>query len=333
MGSLCGLFITALILFARQQADLTLRHPGDVRACLALRELGAIPASGPLRGSRARGVRRLWLRIRCAGKSRQSPLWQRRLTAPAFLPAANPTGEQDDETLAIAESFRATLTSILHTGPAGAPPRVVLVTSALAGEGKTSVAANLAVSFAEINQRVLLVDADLRKPRLHEIFDVSNGWGLTNLLRSRDSIHTCPFESIARETIVPGLYVLPSGPSVPVVANLLHSPRAPELLDRLRREFDTVVIDTPPVMQAADARVLGPMADGVVLVLRAGATTSDAARECADQIRDDGACLLGAVLNFWDRKSGAYRYASGSGYMRERRAENTPEPRATAASA
>jgi capsular exopolysaccharide synthesis family protein len=207
-----------------------------------------------------------------------------------------------------------------------------VVTSAFAGEGKTSVAANLAVSFAEINQRVLLIDADLRKPQLHDLFDVSNGWGLTNLLQRRDSIHNCPFESIARETTVPGLYVLPSGPGVPVVANLLHSRRAPELLDRLRKEFDTVVIDTPPVMQVADARVLGPMADGVVLVLRAGATTSDAARECADQIRQDGACLLGAVLNFWDAKHAAYGYASGAGHTGERRPDDAAGVRADAPS-
>ena len=333
MGSLCGLFVAALVLFARQQADLTLRQPGDVRACLAVRELGVIPASGPPAESRPKGFRRLRLRIRNAVGASNGAVSKRRLPAPAFLPAADPTTRRDDETLAIAESFRATLTSILHAGPAGTPPRVVVVTSAFAGEGKTSVAANLAVSFAEINQRVLLIDADLRKPQLHELFDVSNGWGLTNLLQRRDSIHNCPFESIARETTVPGLYVLPSGPGVPVVANLLHSRRAPELLDRLRKEFDTVVIDTPPVMQVADARVLGPMADGVVLVLRAGATTSDAARECADQIREDGACLLGAVLNFWDPKPGAYGYASGNGYIRERRADDTNEARVAATSA
>jgi polysaccharide biosynthesis transport protein len=328
MGALCGLFAAALVVFARQQADLTLRQPGDVRACLAVRELGVIPASGPLVESHPIGVRRLRLRFRQVKMAiEDNPTLRGHLPVPVISRSADPSSRPHDETLAIAESFRATLTSILHAGPAGAPPRVVVVTSAFAGDGKTSVAGNLAVSFAEINQRVLLIDADLRKPQLHEIFDVSNGWGLTNLLQRRDSIHNCPFESIASETTVPGLYVLPSGPGVPAVANLLHSRRVPELLDRVRKEFDTVVIDTPPVMQVADTRVLGPMADGVVLVLRAGATTSDAARECAEQIRQDGACLLGAVLNFWDSKHGAYGSASGSRYTREYRVDNTPAAR------
>jgi capsular exopolysaccharide synthesis family protein len=176
------------------------------------------------------------------------------------------------------------------------------VTSASPGEGKTSVTSNLAVSFAEINHRVLVIDADLRRPRLHEVFDVSNRWGLTSLLQRRDSVHNCPFESIACETTVPGLYVLPSGPAMPSVTNLLYSRRTTELFERVRREFDTVLIDTPPVIDVADARVLATLSDGVILVIRSGSTTRDAAGESADRILHDGARLLGAVLNFWDPK-------------------------------
>jgi capsular exopolysaccharide synthesis family protein len=138
------------------------------------------------------------------------------------------------------------------------------------------------------------------------VFDVSNRWGLTNLLQRRDSVHNCPFESIARETTVPGLYVLPSGPDTPGMTNLLYSRRTVELLDRVRREFDTVLIDTPPVMNVADARVLGPLSDGVILVVRAGSTTHDSAGASAERILHDGARLLGTVLNFWDSKQNYY---------------------------
>src|ERR1019366_583486 len=137
--------------------------------------------------------------------------------------------------------FRSTLASILYTGENGNRPRVIALTSANPREGKTTVASNLALALAEIGRRVLLIDGDLRKPRLHEIFNVPNTWGLSDLLEG-----TKPPEG--SEAIVAGtnygrLYVLPAGSAASSISNLLHSPRALELLKRMRLEFDMVLID------------------------------------------------------------------------------------------
>ena len=167
---------------------------------------------------------------------------------------------------------------------------------------------NLAISLAEINHRVLVIDADMRKPRQHDIFNVPNRWGLSDLLRAQSPISELPREAIALETEMPGLYVLPSGPGTQSIANLLHSPRARELLQRAQEEFDTVLVDTPPMMQISDARVLGRMADAVILVLRAGQTTRDSARTAKDRFLEDGTPVLGTILNGWDPKVNGHGY-------------------------
>jgi capsular exopolysaccharide synthesis family protein len=209
---------------------------------------------------------------------------------------------------ALAESFRATLTSILFSGHNGNRPRMLVVTSANPGEGKTTVASNLAVAMAEIGQRVLLVDADLRKPRVHDIFGVANTYGLTDLLRNRTVDGDSLDEAIQEPTAVPGLSVLPSGPPTAAASNLLHSPALPELMKRFKGRFDMVLIDTPPMLQMPDARVAGRLADAVVLVVRADSTTRDAAVAARQRFADDSTRVLGTILNDWNPKK------PGSGY-------------------
>ncbi len=224
-----------------------------------------------------------------------------------------------------AESFRATLTSILFAGGQGGRPRVLVVTSPNPGEGKTTVISNLAVSLAEINRRVLLIDADLRRPRVHQVFGMPNRFGLTDLLSSPEPIEQIPLKASSLESGVPGLYVLPSGSRTYNISSLLHSPRMSELLERALRVFDTVLIDTPPVKQIADARVLGRLSDGVVLVLRAGQTTRGTARAAADRFAEDGIRVLGTVLNSWDPDTNGSGYYDGysydDGYYGDERAE------------
>jgi capsular exopolysaccharide synthesis family protein len=199
----------------------------------------------------------------------------------------------------IAECFRATLTSILFAGGPGNRPRVLVVTSASPGEGKTTVASNLAIALAEINRRVLLIDADMRKPRLHDVFGVSNQSGLSNLLRGRDPLNGTPLAGVVQATGIPELFVLSSGPGAVSIPNLLHSARMAELLEKARGEFDTILIDSPPLLPIADARILARSADAVVLVLQAGRTTRDSARAAVHRFAEDGSAVLGAVLNSW----------------------------------
>ena len=204
----------------------------------------------------------------------------------------------------------ATATSILYAGENGDRPRVIVLTSANPGEGKTTVASNLALAFAEIGRPVLLIDGDLRKGRLHEIFQVSNAWGFSDLLAGEK-----PPEGNAKvyfETCYERVYLLPAGSTPFSIAGLLHSPRTLEFLNRMREEFHTVIIDTPPMLQMPDARVLGKLADAVVLVVRSAQTTRDEASAAALRLTEDGTRVLGSILNEWDpRKTSHSGYASG----------------------
>jgi len=315
LGLLGGIFLGVGFVFVSERADRTLRQPGDAANYLRVPELGIIPASIADSVQRSKGDRKL-----AAGKRGKS--------LPAFSIAGVPgvagangdsagpshpgetvelTAWQQKPTL-VAESFRAALTSILFTGQNGAHPRLMVISSPSPGEGKTTVVSNLAICLAEINRKVLLIDADMRKPRVHKVFGIENKRGLSDLLQGAESLEGVSLEEFAVQTQVPGLFVMPSGSPTHSIPNLLHSPRTSELLLRAREEFDSVLIDTPPMMQISDARVLGQMADAVILVLRAGQTTRGTAKAAADRFLDDGTHLLGTILNSWDPKTNGYGY-------------------------
>src|SRR5579863_4223019 len=209
----------------------------------------------------------------------------------------------------MAESFRATLTSVmfgagLHRGPRLRPSdgRVLAVTSIDVMEGKTTIVTNLGIAAAERKQRVLLIDADLRRPRLHEVIDLSNAWGFTDLLQSHDLAEVAdnsPLEALVRPTRIPGLWMLPSGPVDGATASLLYSSDLNVLLDRFRKEFDLVLIDTPPMMLYADVRELGRVSDGVVMVVRADTKSPEELREAYVKFMQDQIPVLGTILNDW----------------------------------
>jgi receptor protein-tyrosine kinase len=219
-----------------------------------------------------------------------------------------------DSPSALAESYRNALASILLNSSTTPRPQVIVVTSSDGEVGKSTIVSNLGIALAEINQNVLLIDADMRKPRLHQVFGVSNSWGLSDLLRERTVLKDSPLEALARPTEVPRLYVVPSGPGTLSISNLLYSGRMSELLDRFRREFDAILIDTPPMLYIPDARILGKLADAAILVIRAGHTTRDAALDAKERLIHDGVPLCGTILNRWDLKSktryGNYTYYS-----------------------
>jgi capsular exopolysaccharide synthesis family protein len=206
----------------------------------------------------------------------------------------------------MAEAFRATLTSILFS--AENEPRVqsLVITSPSKGEGKTTVTTNLAIALAEINHRVVLIDADMRLPRLHAIFDLPNTAGLSDLLHERRPFDEYADEELARKTHIPNLYVMPAGPARTNIARLLYSHRASELLMRLRGSFDMILLDSPPVMHVPDARILARVADAVVLVMRAHHTSQMSALASVRCFEEDGRILLGTILNDWDPKRSNY---------------------------
>jgi polysaccharide biosynthesis transport protein len=300
MGLLAGLFVGAALLIVRERANRTLQQPGDASLYLQLPELGVVPAAkvdrltvAYGRGHRPRGTSDPGLSVATTKVPGEEHLelvtWRHK---PSLM----------------ADSFRATITSIIFSDKCSGQPRVLVLTSANPGEGKTTVVTNLAIALAEIRKRVLLIDADLRRPRIHELFDLHNDAGLSTMLKDPRAFSGHPLDVPVQATEVPRLYALPSGPAEYSASNLLHSPNLVELLNKLRGVFDAVLIDTPPMLHLSDARVLGKLSDAVILVLRAGETTRDAALAARQRFREDGTLVLGAILNGWNPAVNGYGY-------------------------
>lgn len=216
--------------------------------------------------------------------------------------------------VAVTEAYRSLRTALLLS--TADDLKVVAVTSAETGEGKTTTAANLAVVMAQLGRKVLLVDGDLRKPRLHEVFGVSNRAGLVNLLTGGAQ------GEVYQRTEVPNLYLLAAGPHPPNPAELLASERMRELVAHVRSHFDLVVLDTPPVLAVTDATIIGFLVDGVLLCLRAGKVTREDAKSCRDRLARSDVRILGTVLNRHRPARG--RYGKRYYYAYEEYAATTP---------
>jgi receptor protein-tyrosine kinase len=209
----------------------------------------------------------------------------------------------------MAESFYGTLTSVIFA-ETGSCPSIVLITSPNPTEGKTNTACNLAITWAQMAGRILLIDGDLRKPQLHGIFDLPNDFGLSELLHDERPIDEYPLERLVRGTSIDNLSVLPGGRQTSTVSRGLRSARMAQLLRRFRSEFDTVLIDSPPMLPLSDARVIARLADAVILVLRSGRTTRESAVAARNQLVEDGAPLIGSILTDCNPKSeGSWKYA------------------------
>ncbi len=196
-----------------------------------------------------------------------------------------------DPSSAAAEAYRTLRTNLLFSS-LDKPLHTLLATSSAPNEGKSTTLANLAVTMAQAEQSVLLVDCDLRRPGLHTLFGLPNDEGLTSAILAQ-SEGPLPIQS----TSVPGLRLLASGPLPPRPADLLGSRRMGALIERLRTEADIVLFDTPPVVAVTDAAVLAPRVDGVLLVLHAGQTRRDRAREARQILEKVKANIVGVVLN------------------------------------
>jgi receptor protein-tyrosine kinase len=293
LGLVTGLFVGVGFVLMRDRFNRNIESPGLSPAYLRLPELGVIPAA------RLASRRIAWL-----------PASTR---VPLQLKGADAASREHAN---LAEAYRATLTSILLPTLHGQGPRVLVLTSPEAGAGKTTVTSNLGMATAEIGRRVLLIDADLRRPRLHRLFEIPNSFGLTDILRITTPLEEIPVNQLVRQTKIPGLCLVPSGPTTDGLTSLLYSPRLTEFLERVAKEFDLVLIDAPPMLYFADARVLGRHSDGVILVLRSGQTKRDAAILARQRFDEDGTCVLGTILNSWDLKNprSPYAYAYNDAY-------------------
>ena len=301
LGSFAGLLMGAAFAAIRERANKNVQEPGESRGYLNLQELGVIPSL------EAPGL---------ASRMALVPLHR-----PSALPLASPQFDRpelaswNDSRSLMSESFRYVLVSLDFFKTSERRHRVVVVTSTGPGEGKSTVTSNLAIALAKTGSRVLLIDADLHRPRQHDIFGVSNQPGLLDYLQSEQTLADSAFIT---ETVVPGLFLFPSGSvrndgavDTTETAHNLNSPLILQLLDRCRQNFDTILIDTPPALQISDARVLGSAADGVILVLRSGKTSRDAAMAMVQRFAQDGSKVLGTILNDWNPGKSASGYYGG----------------------
>lgn len=203
----------------------------------------------------------------------------------------------------MAESYRALRTSLLLSN-LGSPPKVIIVTSALPQEGKTTTSINTAVVLAQKGVRVLLIDADMRRPSIHKTLGMGPHSGLSNVLTGSTSLE----KAITGSTILPNLSILPAGTPPPNPAELLASSNMRDVLLQLQNQFDHIVIDTPPSLSVTDSVVLSPRADAVVLVIRSGQTTKQALRRSRDILMQVNAKVVGVLLNAVDLSSPDYYY-------------------------
>ena len=190
---------------------------------------------------------------------------------------------------------------------------MIAVSSSGPFEGKTTIACNLAIAFAEINWNTLLIDGDMRRPRLHSIFGIQNETGLATLLQSERPVSD--LAAAAQPTEIPNLHVLPRGKLRSTPVNLLYSQQFPEILKEAKQRYDVVLIDTPPMLHLPDARAIGHAADGVVFVVRSGKTTRDTILSARDRFDQDDINVLGSILNDWNPKlAGYYGYENYRDY-------------------
>ena len=285
LGVVFGLILGVAYAFVRERLDNTIKTPDQLEQLVACPALGFIPALKP--GEKARG--RLKARNGSNGKKESGP-------GIDLMPLRDPHS-------GIAESYRNLRTALLLS-TSGQPPQVILITSAQPQEGKTSTALNLAISLAQRGGDILLLDGDLRMPRIARALEMDWPYGLSNILTGTHPVEQVVFQSPE----VANLYVLPSGPTPPNPAELLGSESMARLLLALRSRFAHIIIDSPPILTITDGTLLSVMADGTVLVARGGVTTRESLRYATNLLAKVNARILGVLLNGVAMDSTDYYY-------------------------
>jgi succinoglycan biosynthesis transport protein ExoP len=292
----------ALALFLEYLDD-TVHSTEDVEKFLRLPALAVIPAMG------AGATRRKLISTAIALQKRNGSNG----TNPELL--LHVTGRS-----ALAEAYRQLRTSVLLS-TAGRAPKTLLVTSSLPGEGKTTTAVNTAVSLAQTGVKVVIIDADMRRPRLRSIFDLPDGEGLSSILSSEMTTDKM-LATIARDE-VSGLYVLRSGPVPPNPAELLGSDQMRKLIELLSQHFTHIVIDSPPVNSFTDGVLIASIVDGVLLVVHGGKSSRGVVRRSRQLLSDVGAKIFGVVLNNVSSRSHDYYYYHRRYYHQTYYSENS----------
>jgi capsular exopolysaccharide synthesis family protein len=275
VGAVAGLIFGLLLAFTIESLDNTIKSPEAAEELVGAPLLGVIPM-----------------------------LSQERQHAMAEAPDRDLTVFKDPTCLA-AEACRSIRTNMLFIS-VQKEFSLFSVTSPGPQDGKTTVAINLAITMAQAGGRVLLIDTDLRRPRIHRSFGLKTDKGISSVIAGDLSL-----KDVIHKSEVPNLDVLPCGPMPPNPAELLHTEKFRQILAECRGGYDRVILDSPPIGPVTDPAIIGGVTDGVVLVLRAGHTTREATQFARRQLADAGARILGLVINQTDRKGSGYGYGYG----------------------
>jgi capsular exopolysaccharide synthesis family protein len=287
LAFIVGLIGGVGIALLREYLDNTVKTPDDIEALSRLPSLAVVPSFSDSNGNGRR--RRLIGGVSTNGHEKRIEL------VAQHLPKSQ-----------MSEAFRALRTALLLS-QADHPPQVILVTSALPREGKTTAAANLAVTLAQLGDRTLLIDSDLRKPGVGRLLNMADGKyaGLSSYLAGVSSLELV----IVPHPTIPNLAVIPTGPLPPNPADLLSSHKLADAIVELRKKFKFIVIDSPPIMAATDAVIISVQTDGVLLVVRSGETPKEAFTRTRDLLISVKCRMLGVVLNAVDSSAPDYYYS------------------------
>jgi succinoglycan biosynthesis transport protein ExoP len=281
IGVLAGLLLGIALGWGREQLDNSLKTPDDLEQRLGVTFLGLLPEMGE-DGEQKGGRKR------------------RRRVTPSLLSPELIVHEQPLS--GIAEAARSIRTNLLFMNP-DRPYRKLLVSSAAPSEGKTTVACSIAIALAQGGQRVCIVDCDLRRPRIHRIFDRAGDAGVTNVIVGNATV-----DEVVKPTAVANLWSVPAGPTPPNPADMLHSERFKKFLSDLSDRFDRVVIDSPPIVPVTDSAIISTLVDGTVFVVRAFSTTRHLGHQGLRALRDVDSPVVGAVLNAVNLNRREYNY-------------------------
>jgi succinoglycan biosynthesis transport protein ExoP len=271
LGVLLGLILGLIATFLLEYLDTSIKNPDDLESILEIPVLGTI------------------------GKFADSNGGEEAYSRSCLLSHNNPKSP-------FAEAYRIIRTNIM-LADVDKPPKTILMTSAMVGEGKTTTCVNLATVMAQTGEKVILVDSDLRRSHLHHVFRIGREPGVTNFLARNATI-----EEVINPTIVDNLYFVPSGYLPPNPSELLASRRMEEMIEELKANSDVVIFDAPPVMVVTDAVILAKKLDGVIVVVHASITDRMLANRAVKNLKDVGTLVMGGILNGFTASRSYSRY-------------------------
>lgn len=282
LGLIVGLALGIGLAFFLEYLDNTVKTPDDIKLRLKIPYLGPVPVLAMAETDKR-------------GGKGGNPKTREQKPEDDLITIGSPKSTAS-------ESYRGLRTSILFSA-ADVPPRTILITSAAPAEGKTITSANIAVAMAQAGNKILLIDGDLRRPRMHRVFNVPRDRGLSNILAG-----TCGIDEAIIQTTIPGIDIIPCGPVPPNPSEMLGSQSMLKIIETLRGRYDRIIIDSPPITAVTDAVIISRLVDGVLLVVRAGETHREIIKNGISLLQSANAHILGAILNGVNMGRDSYYY-------------------------